>query len=337
MSTAARFQLADFELQSGKVLPDAHLSYAAHGTLNEARDNVIVYPTWYTGRHQGAEPYIGPGKALDPDRYFIVVPDMFTNGLSTSPSNCAAPCDGMNFPLVTPYDNVIAQHRLLTEHLGVTGVELAMGFSMSGQQAYHWGALHPDLVKRICSVCGSAKTSVHNWVYLSGYLSIMESGEGWDHGNCQSWPPKLLTAMAGLATTMAWSQDWYRAAGFELMGATTVEEFLKLAESFFVDWVPADTYHQTLTWMAADVSAHPRFNGDLDQALGSIKAKALIMPCDADMYFRVADNEAEVAKMPNAELKVIRSIWGHLAGLPGLNAEDDAFVDAALKELLASH
>jgi homoserine O-acetyltransferase len=135
---------------------------------------------------------------------------------------------------------------------------------------------------------------------------------------------------------MAWSQDWYRASGFERMGAATVEEFLKLAESFFVDWVPADTYHQTLTWMAADVSAHPKFDGDLDQALGAIRAKALILPCDTDMYFRVADNEAEVARIPNAELRVIHSIWGHLAGLPGTNAEDDAFVDAALNELLGS-
>jgi homoserine O-acetyltransferase len=336
MSTEARFQLGDFELQSGKVLPDAQLSYATHGSLNAARDNVIVYPTWYTARHQAVEPCIGPGRALDPDRYLIVVPDMFTNGLSTSPSNCAPPCDGMDFPLVTPYDNVIAQHRLLTEHLGVTGVQLAMGFSMSGQQAYHWGALLPDFVKRICCVCGSAKTSVHNRVYLSGFLSIMESGEGWQGGSCPSWPPRLLRAMAGLATTMAWSQDWYRASGFKWMGAATLEEFLKLAEGFFADWVPVDTYHQTLTWMAADISAHPRYEGDLERALGAIQAKALIMPCDTDMYFRVADNEAEVAKMPNAELKVIRSIWGHMAGLPGANAEDDVFVDAALKELLAS-
>jgi homoserine O-acetyltransferase len=336
MSTTARFQLGDFELQSGKVLPDAHLSYAAHGTLNDARDNVIVFPTWYTGKHQAAEPYIGPGKALDPDRYFVVVPDMFTNGLSTSPSNCAPPCDGMNFPLVTPYDNVIAQHRLLTEHFGVTGVELAMGFSMSGQQAYHWGALHPEFVRRICCICGSAKTSVHNWVYLSGYISIMESGEGWNGGSCRSWPPSLLRAVTGLAATMAWSQDWYRASGFEAMGAATVEEFLTVAEGFFGDCVPADLYHQTRTWMAADLSAHPAFGGDLDKALGAIQAKALIMPCGTDMYFRVADNEAEVAKMPNAELRVIHSTWGHLAGLPGANAEDDAFVDGALRELLAS-
>ncbi len=101
-TTEGRFELGDFELQSGTVIPNAFLGYATHGTLNEARDNVIIYPTWYTGRHSDAEPYIGPNKALDPERYFIVVPDMFTNGLSSSPSNCAPPLDGLNFPLVTP-------------------------------------------------------------------------------------------------------------------------------------------------------------------------------------------------------------------------------------------
>ena len=82
--TEARFELGDFELQSGITLTDAFLGYATHGKLNAARDNVIVFPTWYTGHHADAEPYIGPDMALDPERYLIVVPDMFTNGLSTS-------------------------------------------------------------------------------------------------------------------------------------------------------------------------------------------------------------------------------------------------------------
>ncbi len=87
--------------------------------------------------------------------------------------------------------------------------------------------------------------------------------------------------------------------------------------------------------MAADVSAHPKFGGNLDAARGAIRARALVMPCDTDMYFRVADNEIEVSKMPNAELKVIGSVWGHCAGFPSMSPDDPAFVDAALKELLA--
>ena len=95
-----------------------------------------------------------------------------------------------------------------------------------------------------------------------------------------------------------------------------------------------DVYKQLSTWMAADVSAHPKFGGDLDAALGAIRARALVMPCDTDVYFRVRDNEIEVAKMPNAELRVIRSAWGHAAGGPTTNPDDAAFVDGALKELL---
>ncbi len=336
MGTEGVFQLGDFELQSGVTLTDAFLSYATHGELNSAGTNVIVFPTWYTGRHQDAEPYIGPGKALDPAQYFIVVPDMFTNGLSSSPSNTAPPHDKLNFPLVTPYDNVMAQHRLLTEHLGVTSIELFLGFSMSGQQAYHWGALFPELVRRICCSCGSARTTPHNWLYLNCYKTAMECADGWENGRCEVWPEKLKATIASIAATMAWSQEWYRENGHLEAGAASPAEFVEGVQGFFASWTPADLYAQTLTWMAADVSANDRFKGDFDAALGAITAKALILPCDRDMYFRVADNEFEVAKMPNAELKVIHSSWGHNAGLPGASPADDAFVDAALKELLAS-
>ena len=110
----AVYALGDFELQSGQTLPDAKLSYETHGELNQARDNVIVYPTWYGGWHPENAAFIGAGKALDPTKYFIVVPDMFGNGLSSSPSNTPPPNDRARFPLTTTYDNVIAQHRLLT-------------------------------------------------------------------------------------------------------------------------------------------------------------------------------------------------------------------------------
>ena len=122
--------------------------------MNLARDNVIVYPTWYGGRHPENAAFIGEGKALDPTKYFILVPDMFGNGLSSSPSNTPLPNDRARFPLTTTYDNVIAQHRLLTEELGVKNIVLVIGYSMSGQQAFPWGALFPEMVERIAAICG---------------------------------------------------------------------------------------------------------------------------------------------------------------------------------------
>jgi homoserine O-acetyltransferase len=137
-----------------------------------------------------------------------------------------------------------------------------------------------------------------------------------------------------MAATMTWSQDWYREGLYSEAGASTPAEFIAGATGLFETWTPADFHAQVRTWMSADVSDNDIFKGDFDAALEAIQAPALIMLCDTDMYFRVADNEAEVAKMPNAELRVIHSSWGHMAGLPGMSPTDDAFVDSALQELL---
>src|SRR5437762_3090968 len=129
------FNAGDVVLQSGRTLPDVTLVYETHGTLNNTRDNVIVYPTRYGGTHVDNRYLIGNDHALDPSRYFIVVPNMLGNGESTSPSNAADSVRGSAFPLVTIHDNVRLQRRLLDE-LGVTAVQLVVGWSMGGQQAF---------------------------------------------------------------------------------------------------------------------------------------------------------------------------------------------------------
>ena len=89
------------------------------------------------------------------------------------------------------------------------------------------------------------------------------------------------------------------------------------------------------TWQHADVSANDRFKGDLVAALKAVTARAIVMPSETDLYFRVRDNELEVRHMPNAHLRPIPSIWGHAAGR-GTNPVDNAFIDAALGEVLAA-
>ena len=113
------FELGDVVLQEGATLRDAKLAYKTYGTLNDDKSNAIVYPTWYSGRHWENEWLIGEGMALDPTEYFIIVPNMLGNGLSSSPSNTPPPYDKARFPRVTVYDNVSVQHRLLTEHFGI--------------------------------------------------------------------------------------------------------------------------------------------------------------------------------------------------------------------------
>src|SRR5690349_17605525 len=158
MADCEVFELGDVVLQSGATLRGAKLAYKTYGRLSPAKDNAIVYPTWYSGQHTENEWLIGPGMALDPERYFIVVPNMFGNGLSSSPSNTPPPFDRAVFPHVTVYDNVQCQHRLVTERFGITRIKLVVGFSMGAQQTFQWGASYPDMVEAIAPICGTART-----------------------------------------------------------------------------------------------------------------------------------------------------------------------------------
>ena len=102
------FDFGDVALQRGGVLRSARLAYKTFGKLNSERTNVIVYPTSFGAQHPDLEWLIGPGKALDPGKYFIVIPNMFGNGLSSSPSDYPDAEHRRQFPRITMYDNVLA-------------------------------------------------------------------------------------------------------------------------------------------------------------------------------------------------------------------------------------
>lgn len=232
------FDIPKYTLQSGVTL-DLKLSYKTYGKLSKARDNVIVIPAFYGGRHSETEYMLAQGRAIDTRKYFVVIPNMFGNGCSSSPHNTPAPYGRGAFPLVDLYDNVICQHKLLTDHLKVRKIRLVAGSSMGGMQSFQYYFLQNDA--------------------------------------------NNLLAMAS-------------------------------------------------TWLQGDISANPVFKGDFKRALAAIKCPAIVMPGTTDLYFRVADNEAEVRLMPSAECRPIPSVWGHGAGF-GLSAPDNAFVDKALREL----
>ena len=138
------FEAGDIPLHRGGILRDARVVWRAHGTLSPARDNVVLYPTSYGAQHPDLEWLIGPEGVLDPARWFIVIPNMFAGGLSSSPSNTGG------WPaLVTAWDNIAAQRRLLDQVFGVTRLHAVYGWSMGAQQAYHWAAAFPDAVARI--------------------------------------------------------------------------------------------------------------------------------------------------------------------------------------------
>ena len=135
-------EIGDFKLESGEVIKDFAISYVTHGTLNAKKSNAILMVTAISGNHHRLDFMIGPGKALDTDKYFIICTDAIGNGLTTSPSNSTAQ-PRMQFPKFLIRDMVASQHRLMTEHLGINHVVAVVGPSMGGMQALQWGVSHP--------------------------------------------------------------------------------------------------------------------------------------------------------------------------------------------------
>jgi homoserine O-acetyltransferase len=328
------FELDVVSLQCGLTLRQAKLAYKTYGQLNAARDNVIVMPTFYGGQHAENEALMAVWPTLDPKKYFIIVPNMFGNGLSSSPSNTSSPFDRAVFPNVTLYDNVVCQHRLVTEHLGIQRIRLVVGFSMGAQQAFQWGALYPNMVEAITPICGSARTSPHNSLFLEGVKAALVADAAFADGWYQTPPVKGLRAFARVYMGWAFSQDFFREQGYRQMGFASLEDSIRFLEGYFRRRDANDLLAMLWTWQHADISANERYQGDFAAALSAIKARAMVMPSETDLYFRVRDNELEVEQMPKAELRPIPSIWGHVAGL-GVNPPDNTFIDAALRELLA--
>ena len=167
-------------------------------------------------------------------------------------------------------------------------------------------------------------------MFLSGLLRTLEAApEHQGNGRFSSEPKLALEAFAHIYAGWGLSQDFYRAdLHRKALGAPDLDTFLR------TDWVErfslrraANLYAQALAWFHGDISDNALYAGDLARALQAIRAKVLLLPGETDLYFRVADNAAELKHLAKGELKVIPSIWGHRAGNPSTNAEDVAFLE----------
>ena len=330
------FQLGDFAFADGTTLPGAWLAYTTYGDLNASRDNVVVFPTWYAGTHADVEWIVGEDNGLDTNRFFVVIPSLFGNGLSSSPSNTPPPFDRARFPSHTIQDNVRAQHRLLTERFAVRKIQLVIGGSMGAMQAYQWGLSYPELVERIMPCCGSPKTTEHCLVFTKGVQSALEADAALENGDYDEPPTTGLRAMGRVWAGWGFSQAFYRERLYRQLGHDTLEDFLvDFWEAFFLSLDANNLLSQLRTWQQADLSSSPGYDGDLPRALGDIRAKAFVVPAATDLYFPPEDAAWAVEHMPNAQLRVIPGAWGHLSEA-GLDEDCSEFLRKTVRELLDS-
>ena len=334
--TQHEFVIKNFKTESGAVLPEVRIVYGTYGALNAAGDNAILLPSHYMADMHGYDWLIGPGKALDPNRWFLVTSELFGNGRSSSPSNTPEPFHGPRFPVTTIRDNVEAVHRLLNEQLHVHHLRAVIGFSMGAQQAFQWAVSHPDFMDDTIATAGTAKTYGHGIVRLEGEIAALTADAAFQGGDYTQEPTKGIEAFAIVWTGWLYSQEGWRR---ELWRQETPpgKSLSQVMDNYRKNFIPGgdanDLILQMRTWETQDVGATPGFHGDAPKALRSIKSRVLYMPSQTDLYFPVTDARYEAAYIPHCTLAIIPSLWGHPAG-SGASPADAKFLNEHIAKFL---
>ncbi len=329
--------IGNLELEEGGTIRGCQLAYATFGQLNDAKDNAVLVPTWYSGTNKIIEQnFIGNGRALDPEKYFILVVNQIGGGLSSSPHNTPAPGGMANFPHVRIGDDVRAQHKLVTDKFGLTMLALVVGGSMGAQQTYEWAVRYPGMVKRAAPIAGTARNTVHDFLFTEILVEAITSDPGYAKGFYRS-PEDVregLLRHAKMWAMMGWSTEFFQQNRHKALGFSSLDDFIvNFMAAYFAPMDPNDLLCMAWKWQRGDVSRHT--GGDLRAALSRIKAKTFVMPMSSDMFFPPADCMAEWRLIPNAEFRPIETIDGHLA-LFGADPKAIAQIDSSLKDLLAA-
>lgn len=327
--TQHEFTIKSFKTESGVVLPQAKIVYGTYGKLNAAGDNAVLLPSHYMAEMHGYGWLIGPGKALDATKLFLVTSEMFGNGRSSSPSNTPEPMHGPRFPAMTIRDNVEAVHQLLTSELHVKHLRAVIGFSMGAQQAFQWAVSYPQYMDRIVATSGTAKTYGHGIVRLEGQIAALTADENFKGGDYTEEPAKGINAFGMVWAGWLFSQEWWRQELWRTNepAGTTFEQVVDHFRTGFIPGADANNLIlQMRMWEANDVGKTPGFGGDVEKALKSIKVPVLYMPSATDLYFPVTDATYEAKFIPKGTLMPIPSLWGHPAGA-GASPADLAFLN----------
>jgi homoserine O-acetyltransferase len=276
-----QYRIGDLRLESGETIKDFAISYVTHGTLNAQKSNAILMVTAISGNHHRLDFLIGPGRALDTDRYFVVATDAIGNGLTTSPSNSRAQ-PRMSFPRFLIRDMVTSQHKLMTEHLGIKRVVAVVGPSMGGMQALQWGVSHPDFMDSLVALVPLARTPAWSVVVMEASRKAIMLDPAWNSGNYTAPPAngiRLWRDILGFLAARA--PEMYR---YQFPNQADVLPWLKAQEDAQIPLFDAnDWIYQTWAYDAHDVGTTPGMNGDYVKALRAIKAKTLILAGQKDL------------------------------------------------------
>lgn len=315
------------ELESGACLEDCRLVWVEHGSPCQARNNTVLALTAIGSTHHRLDFLIGPGRALDPRHWHMIVIDALGNGLSSSPSQ-AGPQAGSRFPRITLRDMVHSQHRLLRE-LGIDALHAVIGASMGGMQALQWAVSHPYQMRRVVALTPMSKT--HRWAQLMNELTRRALFE-----DAECTRPRARAAAMRLFAPLA---QWVMASSPKAVAAfasrerlerqleQTVEHFIEHGPDPF-DWLI-----QSRAYDAHDLGTTPGHAGDTAGALASILAEVLVLAPALDLYNPGEQAEALTEGIARGRFLRINSDRGHQAA-SGVDPQDSAFLNREIGQFL---
>jgi homoserine O-acetyltransferase len=319
--------LPEFALESGVVLRQVPVAYRTWGRLNADADNALVVCHALTGNTDADDwwgPLIGPGRAFDTDRFFVVCANV-----PGSPYGSVSPVTvdpatgrpyGAAFPAVTIRDTV-GMHRALLDRLGVRRVALVAGGSMGGMQVLEW-AFYGDYVQTLVPIAVGGRHSAWCIGWSEAQRQAIYADACWKGGAYDPADPPT----AGLAVARMMAMVSYRSQpSFEARFGRTrmsengrsapfaVESYLNYQGQKLVERFDANCY----VYLTQQMDSHDvaRGRGDYLDVLAGIAQPALVIGIDSDVLYPVAEQEELAAALPNADLVILSSPHGHDAFL----------------------
>ena len=317
--------MGEFRLESGEAIKEFAISYVTHGTLNANRSNAVLMVTAISGNHHRVDYLIGPGRALDPAKYFIIATDAIGNGLTTSPSNSKAQ-PGMQFPKFNIRDMVNSAQRLVKEKFSVDKLVTVIGASMGGMQALQFGASFPDMAQSLVAIIPLGRTPAWTTNVLELSRQAIMTDPAWNGGNYPPGAPpeKGMRMWARLLFTGIVRTPEQLQADFP-NNMDTIAWQNGLADALWKRIDARDWVYQTWAYDQHNLGTTPGFSGDYYKALKSIKAKTLILAGEGDLLNPEANAREAAQYIPDARYVTLktRMALGHWSGAGATAPENE--------------
>lgn len=352
------FEIENFTFFNGQTIDHVSVGWQAHGELSEARDNAILITHFFSGSSHVAGRYeeggalgywdaiVGPGKAIDTNKYYVISVDTLVNQephnpyvTTTGPASINPKTGehyGLDFPVTTIRDFVNVQKALL-DSLGIETLHAVIGASMGSLQAIDWASAYPERVERMVSVIGMAQADPWTILSLQQWAEPILNDPNWQQGNYYDAEPPTQGLQQALMQISL--QAMHPSALNATLGAANNLQTEPLNN--------IQSVHNSVAWLRASAAQRARYADanhilylvranqlfvtgmmdDLDSGLQRIQAKTLFMPATNDLLLlpsmsRLAhDRLVELGR--DSQYVEIDGHWGHLDGIVSIATQSD--------------